>query len=109
MGESLDRFERRTVQAFEFKKLLIRSWWTVAFCVLCSAFYFQSAHNHSSTLADLSSRYRDMEKEKRIAAQERDELNVRLQSESDPAWIEMILMKELGVVPEGWTKVHFKK
>lgn len=39
------------------------------------------------------------------------ENNARLTQEidslNDPKWVEMILMKELGVVPEGQIKVYF--
>jgi len=38
---------------------------------------------------------------------DREELRAQIQSQSDPAWVEMILMRELGVVPEGWLKIHF--
>jgi hypothetical protein len=30
-------------------------------------------------------------------------------SQNDPAWIEMVLLREIGVVPAGFLKVHFKK
>ena len=59
--------------------------------------------------SDLTLRMQEMEKEKVAVSQEREDLALQLQSETDPAWIEMLLMKELGVVPEGWTKVHFTK
>jgi hypothetical protein len=49
----------------------------------------------------------ELQKERLLALNERDDLMLRLQSESDPAWIEMMLMKELGVVPEGWVKIRF--
>lgn len=59
--------------------------------------------------SDLTLRMQEMEKEKVAVSQEREDLALQLQSETDPAWIEMLLMKDLGVVPEGWTKVHFTK
>lgn len=92
-----------------FRKLCIRSWWAVAFSILCTAIYYQAAYNRNGALSDLAFRMKEMEKEKSAAIQEQTDLTLRLQSESDPAWIECVLMKELGVVPEGWTKVHFKK
>ena len=109
MSESLNLSERRLVQTSIIKTFCIRSWWAIVFSTLCIAFYFQASHNHLNALSDLSARRQDMEKEKLIAAQENDDLSLRLQSEADPAWIELVLMKELGVVPEGWTKVHFKR
>lgn len=77
--------------------------------MLCIAFYLQAANSRATVFFDLSTRLRDMEQEKLMTSEEQSELNLRLQSETDPAWIEMTLMKELGVVPDGWTKVRFQK
>ncbi len=98
----------RKVLAFTFHKICARSWWVLV-PVLSIAFYLQAAHNRSAAWNDLSSRTQQMEMEKLLASQHHEDLMIRLQSESDPAWIEMTLMKELGVVPEGWVKVHFQK
>ena len=94
--------------SFFLKDLLLHSWWVIVFSSLCAAIYFQSMHNWRANRAELLNRYHEMQKEKVMTIQEQEELALRLQSESDPAWIETVLMKELGVVPEGWIKVHFK-
>jgi len=86
---------------------LLRSWWVFLFLLGSLGFYFQASHKRDSALSELSFRLQEMEKEKLIACQERDELQLCLQSQSDPAWCELILMRDLGVVPEGWIKVHF--
>lgn len=49
-----------------------------------------------------------MEKERYLALLEKEHLQLKIASFDDPAWIEMILMRDLGVVPEGYLKVHFK-
>lgn len=38
---------------------------------------------------------------------EMEDLALQIRSQQDPAWVEMVLLRELGVVPEGWLKVHF--
>lgn len=84
-------------------------WWVGAFC-LCSAFlYFQAVKRKKAELAETSLRLQKMEKEQMIAAIEKETLQLQIASQSDPAWIEMILMRDLGVVPEGYLKVHFTK
>ena len=80
----------------------------IAFCTVCVAVALHAANDRNAALSEVSFRLQEMEKEKQIAIQEREELTACLQSESDPAWTELVLMKELGVVPEGWIKVHFK-
>lgn len=41
------------------------------------------------------------------AEQLQDELTLQINSQSDPAWIELVLKKELGLVKENETKVLF--
>ena len=84
-------------------------WWVAAFCSVTAIIYFQSMKGKKSSLSEYSFRLEEMEKEKLLAFAEKEELRLRISSQSDPAWIEMILMRDLGVVPEGWLKVHFKK
>lgn len=88
---------------------VVRSWWVFLFCALAGYVYVQSQREKHLAARELAFRLEEMEKEKRLALQERDDLHLRIASQSDPAWIEMILMRDLGVVPEGFLKVHFKR
>ena len=65
--------------------------------------------SRASTVSELNFRLSEMEKERQLALQEKEELTLTLASQGDPSWIELILLRELGVVPEGFLKVHFKK
>lgn len=67
----------------------------------------QKSRGRDAAISELSFRLQEMEKIKAIAIQEREDLQLRLHSQGDPAWIEMVLMRDLGVVPEGWIKVQF--
>jgi hypothetical protein len=58
--------------------------------------------------AEYTFRLNEMEKEKKQAFLEKEHLQLKIASQNDPAWIEMILMRDLGVVPEGYVKVHFR-
>ena len=46
--------------------------------------------------------------QKENAIYNKEDLTLKISSQSDPSWIEQVLMKELGVVPENQIKVHFK-
>lgn len=37
----------------------------------------------------------------------REDLTDQVESQNDPAWVEMTLMRVLGLVPEGQSKVYF--
>jgi len=45
--------------------------------------------------------------EKSEAIKRREALLQQINSESDPAWIELVLMQNLGMVPENQQKVYF--
>lgn len=50
-----------------------------------------------------------LEEDKLRAMQLQAALEVEIASQKDPIWVEMMLIKKLGVVPEGCIKVKFKK
>lgn len=86
-----------------------RTWWVVAFCAITGIVHFHFLKEKQNAIHVLNSRLEEMESEKWAALQKREEFQLRIASQNDPAWIEMILMRDLGVVPEGFLKVHFKK
>lgn len=57
----------------------------------------------------LEKRLAEMEEELASLEGQESDLLLALQSQADPAWVELVLMRELGVVPENWLKVHFQK
>lgn len=50
-----------------------------------------------------------LQKEKREAQLLNESLKLQIRSQSDPAWVSLVLMEELGVIPEGQQKIVFKK
>lgn len=86
-----------------------RSWWVVIFCVSSGLVHVHFLKEKKGALQQLNLRLEEMGKEKWLALQKKEDLQLRIASQNDPAWIEMILMRDLGVVPEGFLKVHFKK
>lgn len=84
-------------------------WWVLAFCLLASIVYVPAMKNRKALLGELSFRFSEMEKEKRLVLQEKEELAQRIASQDDPAWVELVLLREMGMVPDGFLKVHFKK
>jgi hypothetical protein len=55
----------------------------------------------------LKDKLRYLELEKQLVVQEHEDLILQINSQSDPAWIQMTLMKGMGLVPEGQQKVYF--
>jgi hypothetical protein len=49
----------------------------------------------------------ELEKKKADALNIQKDLQLRVDSQSDPTYIELTLMKGLGLVPEGYKKIYF--
>lgn len=86
-----------------------QSWWVIVFCTATGFAHCHFLKEKKETLQLLGARLQEMEVEKVQALEKRQELELCIASQNDPAWIEMILIRDLGVVPEGFLKVHFKR
>ena len=84
-----------------------KMWWVVLCMALCFALYAHGAHKKRTLIRSLEDELGYLQKEKEGLAREKEELLLNIQSESDPAWVEMTLIKVLGLVPEGKVKVYF--
>lgn len=87
----------------------LRSWWMFLFLGLCYLFYSHGIDKKKKAFSEFKQRLSDLELEKQVALAEREDLLLQINSQSDPAWIQLMLMKGLGVVPEGQQKVYFEK
>lgn len=87
--------------------LFIRSWWVILFILFCFILFEQGIKKRNQDYAKLSEQLTHLQSEKIKAIKIRDELMLHINSESDPAWIELILMQGLGLKPEDSTKVFF--
>lgn len=104
----ISKKNNKTLSLRLFEMLIVRSWWVLIFLILCYTCYNMANTKREKAIFDMQSKYNRLIQEKQFAFQTKEDLQLRLLSQSDPAWIEMILMKELGVVPENKIKVHFK-
>ncbi|MFA5250554.1 MAG: hypothetical protein WC371_04015 [Parachlamydiales bacterium] len=90
------------------KKIFFRhSGWILFLVFLFTSFYLVSFRHHNQEITVHQLKLNDLQKEREKISLENQDLKLRLNSHGDPAWIELILMRELGVVPEGRLKVHF--
>ena len=89
--------------------LIARNWWVFAVIVLTYAIYSHTIQTKRSLITELNLRQKELLQEKQQAEEKHQELLMQVESEQDPAWVEMMLMKGLGVVPEGQRKVLFNK
>lgn len=84
-------------------------WWSLVFCGCVGLAYWHGMKVRNLAFLEISEKVLSMEEEIAVATAEKEILAQRIASQSDPAWIELVLLKQMGVVPEGFLKVHFKK
>lgn len=92
-----------------FEKLFIRSWWVILFTFLCFILYEQAEKKRDKDYTKLYEQLMVLQAAKAKALEIQNSLLLQVNSESDPAWIELTLMQRLGLVPEGQIKVFFTK
>jgi hypothetical protein len=92
-----------------FDAVILRSWWAFLFIAFSYLLYSQGMHKKREMYQELLFRLKSLEAEKQKVLEDQEDLLLQINSQNDPAWIEMVLMKGIGVVPEGQTKVYFEK
>ncbi len=92
-----------------FEVVFIRFWWVFLFFLLSFIGYDQAILKKNKDIHTFKTKLTALEKIKQQKKAENENLNQIINSENDPAWIEQVLMRDLGVVPEGKLKVHFIK
>ena len=84
-----------------------QSWWVILFIFICSIVYSHASHKKNEVVATLDNQLGTLMIEKDALLQEKEDLLLQINSQSDPAWIQLTLMKGLGLVPDGQLKVYF--
>lgn len=90
-----------------FEELIIKSWWAILFFLFCFFIYDQAIKRLLQEEQKLKHKLTEMIREKQSSLVRQEELQQQIASQNDKAFIELILMRRLGLVPEGQIKVHF--
>lgn len=84
-----------------------RYWWTILFLLFCYGFYLHGMHKKKEVFEDLKSKVNLLESQLFAAVDKREDLLMQIESQTDPAWVEMLIKKNLGMAPRNQTKVFF--
>jgi hypothetical protein len=90
-----------------FEDIFLYSWWVILFCLLCYMWLEHENKKHRTTFQELSSSLLELKNEKIVASRKHQQLLNQINSQSDPAWVELTLLKGLGLVPENHIKIYF--
>jgi hypothetical protein len=88
--------------------ILLRNWWVIAFILMAGAIYIQAIHKKNQLVATLQERVGTLATAKMDAMEKKEELLLRINSQNDPDFVELILKEKLGVTAEGELKVVFQ-
>jgi hypothetical protein len=101
------RSAKTSSPAFSGKRWTHRSGWFFLFLAGAALFYFHSISEKNRIHGEMTAKLHQLEKEKNEALTVHADLLLQIQSQSDPAWVEMVLKRNLGMVREGQVKVYF--
>lgn len=86
----------------------LKRWGSVfAFLVITAIITERSLKRVSDEKTVLQLKLSALEEKKQMLFKQKLGFIQEINSQSDPAWIELVLMQELGLVPEGYRKVVF--
>ena len=97
-----------SLSSYLIDEIFFRSWWIVAFFLLCHIGYDLGLQHWHYEYSNLSRHLLNLEEEKKSVLSLQEDLRYQVYSQSDHAWVELTLMKGLSLVPEGQVKVFFK-
>lgn len=84
------------------------SWWVGVFILFTYMLGSKTFNAKEVEITKLMEQLSTLNHEKSLAMQATGDLSRQIESQKDPLFIEKMLMKKLGVVPEGQVKVRFK-
>ena len=90
------------------KYIQLKKWGVLtAYILLCGIFLERSLKPTYEEISRLKGTLNALQEERQALEIEKNDLTMQINSQSDPAWVELMLMKGLGLIPEGQIKVFF--
>lgn len=89
------------------EEVFLHSWWVILFSLLCYTWLEHEQKQQKVTFQELSMQVMELKREKIEASRTNDQLLKQINSQSDPAWVELTLIKGLGLIPKNHKKVYF--
>jgi hypothetical protein len=90
-----------------FEAYLLPFWWVIFILMLCTLFYESSLEKINLEYANRHHQYLELQNEQHKALAIQEDFLLQINSQSDQDWVELTLMKVLGLVPDEQVKVFF--
>lgn len=89
------------------EQFFLYSWWLILFAICCYLAYEHGLMKRDRDFDKLHAQYLELQKENKRSLALQEKLLLQVNSQSDVEWVELTLMKGLGLVPDGQTKIVF--
>lgn len=89
------------------EEIFIHSWWVILFSLLCYTWLEHENRQQRVAFHELTQQLMELKNHQIEASKQRIYLLNQINSQSDPAWVELTLIKILGLVPENQKKIYF--
>jgi uncharacterized membrane protein len=90
-----------------FPKWVVQWWWVIAFFILVLAIYLSSLKQQQETIQEALTELQQLTQKKNKLYAQKEELLLQMENQTNPAWIEIVLKRNLGLVPKNQVKVYF--
>ncbi len=104
--QPLDYARSPWVRAIE--RLAVRFWWVALFLLLSYMIYERATKRRHDEYVALNTHWEQLQTQRIDALFERNRLEREIASRGNSAYIELLLMQEIGLVPQGQIKVLFE-
>ncbi len=89
-------------------RFFLKFWWAGLFMLLCYGFYAHGMGQRNRDLRQLEDKRLLLTGQLQEASVLKGELLLEVESQGDPAFVQMVMRKQLGMVAQGDTKVCFE-
>jgi hypothetical protein len=100
---------RRNERKIDLMGIVKESWWVILFISFTFSGFVYAASCQKKTAYEISQKIECILDQKNKAKEEEEFLKQKIYSEQDPEFIKMTLIRVLGVVPKGQSKVVFDR
>lgn len=92
-----------------FVAALKSSWWLALLAAFLLIAHERGVVDQNRRMEAVSEQLSQLNKRREELACEQRYLQAQLTHGADPAWMERVLMKHLGLAPKGYRRVHFER
>jgi hypothetical protein len=88
------------------QEVVLRSWWVIIIAILSFGLYEQASRTLEKDISFLHAEIATLKSQIIDKEVIQRELLREVASQNDPAWIELTLIRCLGLIPNGYTKIY---